>query len=411
MSGSNAPHSPDRNAPWRFWRLLHPGIGIEEWRAASAHAITILRDLPAAARTNDPVELVDLILTERQFGEGHWDLTPAKRAYYSYVRPLLPSWVRPLLRRALLVPQGDRSPLGWPIEDRFVRYQFAMLRYLLDFVGEPAIPYLRLWPGEARFALVLTHDIETRKGQAFAREVAALEESYGFRSAFNFVAEDYPLDEKLIGELRERGFEIGVHGLKHDGHLFLSRKQFERGARRINKHLKRLNAVGFRAPFTHRNPEWMQMLEIEHDSTFFDTDPFETINGGTMSIWPFMMGHFVELPFTLPQDHTLLSMVRENSPKLWLKKIDFIERHSGMAMMITHPDYLRNPKFFDTYEEFLRRMRDRDGYWHALPVDVARWWRRRVEVPYLDQDALLAALPGSTIGKIGVSSTEEVVSS
>ena len=107
--------------------------------------------------------------------------------------------------------------------------------------------------------------------------MASLEERYGFRSAFNVVPKDYPVDHNLLGELRERGFEIGVHGLRHNGRLFLSRRDFEHDLPGINDHLKRWDAVGFRAPFTHRNPEWMQDLEIEHDSTFFDTDPFETI--------------------------------------------------------------------------------------------------------------------------------------
>ena len=119
-----------------------------------------------------------------------------------------------------------------------------------------------------------------------------------------------------------------------------------------------------------------------------------------MSIWPFMMGRFVELPFTLPQDHTLLSMAGESSPRVWLEKVDFIERHGGMAMMITHPDYLLDPKFFEVYEAFLQRMSQKSGYWHALPRDAARWWRRRLELPELGQESLLAALPGASIGMI-----------
>ncbi len=400
-SGPNVLRDAALNAPWNFWRLLHPDIGIEEWREASAYAFHLLGDLPVAlAGADDPVEIVDRILTERQFGPDHWRLSPAKHAYYAFARPILPARLRPALRRLLLVPQQRTSLLRWPIEDRYVRYQFAMLRYLLEQTGEPAIPYLRLWPGNRRYALVLTHDIETARGQEFVLEVAALEERYGFRSAFNFVPEDYSINARLIGQLRERGFEIGVHGLRHNGRLFLSRRDFNRDVPRINAHLKRWDAVGFRAPFTHRNPAWMQDLDVEYDSTFFDTDPFETINGGTMSIWPFMMGHFVELPFTLPQDHTLLSMAGERSPRVWLEKINFIERHGGMAMMITHPDYLLDPTFFAVYEEFLRTMSQQSGYWHALPRDVARWWRCRLQLSGYDQESMLAALPGSAVGMI-----------
>ena len=34
---------------------------------------------------------------------------------------------------------------------------------------------------------------------------------------------------------------------------------------------------------------------MQYDLSFFDTDPFEPIPVGTMSIWPFMLGNFVEI--------------------------------------------------------------------------------------------------------------------
>jgi hypothetical protein len=295
-------------------------------------------------------------------------------------------------------------PLRWPIEDRYVRFQVAMLRYLVEKRGGEGIPYVALWPEGRRFAFVLTHDIEAAAGQGFVREVAALEERYGFRSAFNFVAEDYRVDESLMSELRARGFEVGVHGLKHDGRLFSSRKAFKERAMRINGYLKRWDAVGFRAPFTHRQPEWMQALQAEYDSSFFDTDPFETIPGGTMSVWPFAIGRFMELPMTLAQDHTLVSTLGERTPRLWMDKIDFIERHSGMALSVTHPDYLRQPEFFSVYEKFLRAMSTRRGYWHALPREVARWWKRRMELPGMGQTVAdaLERFPEGTIGTLYV---------
>src|SRR5439155_1741248 len=121
----------------------------------------------------------------------------------------------------------------------------------------------RFWPLGRPFAFALTHDVETAEGQAFVRTVADLDASYGFRSSFNFVAEDYPLDKDLIDELRERGFEIGLHGLRHNGKTFRSHTDFLRQAKRINHHLRSLKAVGFRTPLTHRHPGWMQALDIE----------------------------------------------------------------------------------------------------------------------------------------------------
>lgn len=391
------------NTPWRLWQLLDPSITTEDWQAAVYHAIYHLEDLPAMNAGRDLTSLIDSILTERQFGHDHFRLGSLRRFYYNAIRPLLPSALRPMMRRMFLSRQRDSALLGWPIEDRYAKFQVSMLRYLAEHRGG-TIPYLALWPHGHRYALVLTHDIESHHGQEFVRSVADLEERHGFRSSFNFVAEDYRVDESLIAELKERGFEVGVHGLQHDGKLFRSRASFKERAPKINGYLKRWGSAGFRAPFTHRHPEWMQALQADYDSTFFDTDPFETIPGGTMSVWPFFIGRLVELPFTLTQDHTLVSMLGENSPRLWLDKIAFIERHSGMAMTVTHPDYLRQPEYFSLYEKFLRTMSVRKGYWHALPCEVAQWWRRRSELPGLgiDERQALDMLPEGAVGLIKV---------
>lgn len=178
-------------------------------------------------------------------------------------------------------------------------------------------------------------------------------------------------------ELKARGFEVGCHGLKHDGKLFSTKKEFIKRAAIINERLKGSGMVGFRAPLTHRNPEWMQVLEIEYDLSFFDTDPFEPIPGGAMSIWPFFIGHFVELPYTLVQDYTLTAVLGETSPRIWLEKVDFIEKYRGMALLNSHPDYLKTKRTWDVYHDFLVYMKQRESFWHALPREVAAWWQMR----------------------------------
>ena len=162
--------------------------------------------------------------------------------------------------------------------------------------------------------------------------------------------------------------------------------------------------AGFRSPLTHRNPEWMQALDVEYDLSFFDTDPFEPIPGGSMSIWPFFIGHFVELPYTLVQDYTLTSILRETSPKIWLDKIGFIEKYHGLGLVNSHPDYLKSEYSLDIYYAFLAEMRKRDDYWHALPNEVAKWWRLRNDLsPNIDKNHITyskVALDGEKINII-----------
>ena len=382
------------NHPAAFWRLLtEPAPSHAQWDAAVRTAAWVL---PPAARAPEG-EIDRLLLNtlgEGQFGPDHWRLGPLKRAYY-LAKPVLP---RPLIRglRRLSRASTERSfSLAWPVEERYARFQWDVAHQLLRLTGRPTFSHIHFWPDGRPFAFALTHDVESAEGQSFARAVADLDASYGFRSSFNFVPEGYRLDWRLIDDLRERGFEIGVHGLTHDGHGFRSYREFMRRAERINHYLKELGAVGFRAPLMHRNPRWMQALEIEYDLSFFDTDPYEPIPGGTMSVWPFTTGRFIELPYTLVQDHTLSAVLKETTPALWLQKVDFLRRYSGLALVITHPDYLRDPRTWRVYADFLRAMRNKADFWHALPREVAQWWRERAAA------ASVAALAGGVERIIG----------
>jgi hypothetical protein len=48
-----------------------------------------------------------------------------------------------------------------------------------------------------------------------------------------------------------------------------------------------------------------------------------------------------------------------------------------MALVIVHPDYSSQGASKQIYELFLRKVKERGGYWHALPGEVASWWNNR----------------------------------
>ena len=386
------------NTPATFWQLLiEPRLSSAEWADAVQTAASIL---PRGNRSIyvDIDHIIASVLGEALFSPKCWQLSLSKRLYYQ-LKPLLPRSLGILLRRRYRQQQEEQFALGWPIEDRYVRFLYNCVANVLRKRKLDSVPYVNLWPHGHRFALVLTHDIEDEQGYAFVQDIAELEERQGFRSSFNFVPERYTIDHELLSTLRRRGFEIGVHGLKHDGKLFSSRRLFEQRVTKINRYLRAWEAVGFRAPYMHRNPEWLQALNVEYDLSFFDTDPYEPMPGGTMSIWPFSLGSFVELPYTLVQDHTLMTILGARTPRLWLDKVDFIERWHGMALVNTHPDYLREPSYLAIYEEFLNTMKERGNYWHALPRNVASWWRERAQFQPQGRDGQwdLSGLPGATI--------------
>ena len=362
------------NSPEKFW-LCEPPIKAQEWQEAIRRAVP---QLGLSKDTLSTQELLYLSLGEGRFGPDHWSISARLRLYY-LLKPALPRILTKGLRRLYTGGRHETRHEYWPTDPRFAAFQWEVLRQLLAIRGERAINYRTLWPERRRFAFVLTHDIETSQGQAFVRQVADLEEQMGFRSSFNFVLERYPLDVSLMEELRRRGFEVGCHGLKHDGKLFNSEPEFRARAALINSRMQDYGMVGFRSPLTLRNPQWMQQLEIEYDSSFFDTDPFEPIPGGVMTIWPFFLGRFVELPYTLVQDYALAAVLGARTADIWINKVQFIREHGGMALINTHPDYLRQEPTRTMYADLLQAAKSLPDYWHALPRDVAAWWRKRAD--------------------------------
>ncbi len=249
------------------------------------------------------------------------------------------------------------------------------------------------WPDNKKFALVLMHDVESMHGQEKCSLLMELEQKMGFRSSFNFVPEGYPVWPHLRNQLTENGFEVGVHGLKHDGKLYLNREVFEAKSKRINHYIHEWNVVGFSSPSMHRNLKWTQALNIRYDISTFDTDPFEPQPEGMGTIFPFRVEGsaqrqgYVELPYTLPQDFTLFTIMNEKNIDIWRRKLDWIADQGGMALLNTHPDYMNFDHTnlgieeypVEYYLDFLEYVREKyEGqYWHVLPNKIAEYYEEQ----------------------------------
>ncbi|MCU0332139.1 MAG: hypothetical protein MUE91_04585 [Ignavibacteriaceae bacterium] len=301
-----------------------------------------------------------------------------KKIYY-IIRPLIPRSVQIFLRSLLVKRQAKKFKAVWPILP-------GSERKPKNWKG---------WPDGKEFAFVITHDVELRKGHDRCRKLLELEEKLGFKSLFNFVAERYKVDKELREFIVGEGFEVGIHGIKHDGKKFKNKKIFDKRAIKINQYIEEWNIVGFRAPAVHHNLEWIGELDIEYDLSTFDTDPFEPQPDGVGTIFPFLVERkngqpgYVELPYTLDQDFTLFILMKETSPQIWIDKLDWIAKNGGMALVIVHPDYVNfsNEKVLEEYpvgyySDFLKYVKENyEGkYWNALPKDVAKYYKKMIAV-------------------------------
>lgn len=310
--------------------------------------------------------------------------------YYSVVRPFIPITVRQFLQERVNRKVKYHKDFIWK---EFVEVvatsqqstvssrQWAVVGGLASEDCELKTKDLRNNFVEFRYkegkecAVVLTHDVEEQHGFDFIPKVIELEQKHGFKSSWNIVPYKYKIDEGIIKLIRDAGHEIGIHGYNHDGKLYYSEKIFNARVPFINEALKRYGAVGFRSPQVHRNLVWLQKLDIEYDASCFDYDPFQPFPGGTGSIWPFIAGKFVEMPYTLPQDHTLFYVLKQKNISIWKNKADWVAQNKGVILALIHPDYLREKKHWEMYEELLQYLKTLENAWFCLPKELSQWWR------------------------------------
>ena len=297
------------------------------------------------------------------------------RAYYG-VRPLLPRSAQIAIRRQFSRIQARSRFPRWPIEAGLHDLYDVLFGFLEDIAGV-SVPWLAPWPAGHSWAVVLTHDVETDVGYRNINRLRDVEVAQGFRSSWNLVPRRYTVEDSVVAELWEGGFEVGVHGLYHDGRDLESRATLEERLPAMREAAERWRATGFRSPATHRSWELMPLLGFDYDSSYPDTDPFEPQAGGCCSLLPFFNGDLVELPITLPQDHTVFVILRHRDESIWLEKASFIKSRGGMALLITHPDYFLDPERIASYGRFLAGLGRDSTVWRALPCEVSEWWRRR----------------------------------
>lgn len=293
---------------------------------------------------------------------------------YYQIKPFIPRYLQILLRQRLIQLKMLRYKERWPIDKNAGGHPN-------DWCG---------WPEGKQFSLVLTHDVDTERGLNRCRRLIEIEEELGFRSSFNFVPERYNLDSYILSFVRRKGFEIGLHGLCHDGKLYQTKEIFMSRAIKINEYLQKWNAVGFRSPVMQYNLAWIHELDIQYDASTYDTAIFESESRGVGTIFPFWVcksdnqNGYVELPYTLPQDFYLFVIMKNKNIDIWKEKLDWIAIKGGMALLNTHPDYMNFGKGktgieeypYEFYIDLLRYIQKKfEGkYWHVLPNEMAKFW-------------------------------------
>lgn len=346
---------------WTTVALPEPAGGRPPWLPDGPLRLP-LADGAAPDLKRDAARLVDVLREERY--------APAMRSAtlalpFSYA--VLPAWIRMLAARTLHLPtrflRTRRDP-PWPIA--------PAADALLALAGlAPAAPW-----GAARWAVAVTHDVDTAVGLRCAPAVADRVEAAGFRACFFVVADAVRSDPGILRELRARGHEIASHDVHHDNRVcFLPAAEREERLRRARASIEPYGGVGFRSPSLLRSADLVEAVgrHFGYDSSLCDTDLEHA--RGCSTVLPYRLRGCLELPVTLPMDSSLayVGCAPDRAVALWREKCAYVRAVGGLAVLVTHtePHLSGRGARLDALERFLAWVAEQPDCRVLLPREVA----------------------------------------
>jgi hypothetical protein len=333
----------------------------------------------------NPSQVVDNLRRETYVDDWrHGRFRSALASMYYFVRPTLSVGVRRHLQRFHLRGWEKLLFPRWPVDCSVDSLLERLLLLSVRSSGAGRIPFIWFWPGGASSCAIMTHDVETALGRDLCANLMDIDDSFGIKASFQIIPEQrYSVTPGFLDSIRERNFEVVVHDLNHDGHLYRDRTQFLERAAKINAYGREYGADGFRAAVLYRKQIWYDALEFSYDMSVPNVAHLEPQRGGCCTVMPYFLGNILELPVTVTQDYTLFNILNEYSTDLWKRQIDLIMEQHGLISFIAHPDYIMPPRERSVYEALLRHLvllREERGVWTTTPGEVNRWWRQRAEM-------------------------------
>ncbi|MFH1539114.1 MAG: hypothetical protein ABIH66_09155 [bacterium] len=336
----------------------------------------------------DPVETLRGLLRERYVGASRPAVSGLPFHYHRFPRSMR-LWAHRLqVRRSAVEDEGFPA---WPVEPSAEALRRLLRAGFEAAAGKPLPSHGSLWPGGKRFAVVLSHDMDTAKSFAAMDNLAKMEEARGLRSCWNVVGAFYRHDHAALGAISSAGHEIALHGYNHDNKLaYLPGAEIEKRLDSCAGFANRYGVQGFRSPslLTSAALDAAVARRFVWSSSTIDTDVNSIIapHRGVCSVFPFFKDGLLELPLTIPLDDRLMIMGFRGDAffELVMKKTDWIAKVGGVVFLGNHPEphISGNAEMLAMYERLLDALAARGDAWFALPSELARHWRDTLNVPW-----------------------------
>ena len=342
---------------------------------------SVLLDRTQVVLPFDPNEVIDNLRLERYPNIQLRQHEYAFKKIYYWLRPFTNRSLRRWIQKLRAANWQKKEFPQWPVDTTVESICENLLLLSLRASGADRIPFIWFWPDGARSCVSMTHDVETVAGRDFCGQLMDIDDAHGIKASFQIVPEGrYPVTPEFLSQLRDRGFEVCVQDLNHDGRLFDNREVFLRRVALINRYGREYGAKGYRSAVLYRKAEWYRDFEFSFDMSFANVAHLDPQPGGCCTVMPYFIGDILELPLTTIQDYTLFHVLNEHSIDLWKRQIRMILAKNGLASFIVHPDYIAEANTQAVYRDLLAmlvELRSREALWFALPGEIDSWWRAR----------------------------------
>ena len=220
----------------------------------------------------DPTEIIENLRLERYASAEGSRIRNAAREGYYLTRPILHRSVRKQIQRLNLRGWKPLPFPSWPVDRTVENICEQLLLLALKATDADRIPFIWFWPEGYSGCVVMTHDVESDAGKDSCAALMDIDDSFGVKASFQIVPERcYSVSPHFLATIRDRGFEIGVQDLNHDGRLFNNRAEFLRRANLINRYAREYGAKGFRAAVLYRKPDWYDAFDFSFDMSIPNT--------------------------------------------------------------------------------------------------------------------------------------------
>jgi peptidoglycan/xylan/chitin deacetylase (PgdA/CDA1 family) len=223
------------------------------------------------------------------------------------------------------------------------------------------------------------------------KEIMQLEEKYGAKSSFYFLAIDrdirrfrYNIEdlENELGFIVDKGWEVGLHG---GYYAYNSLEEMEKEKRRLEKVLGK-DVIGYRNHYLRfKVPDTWELLAkagFKYDTTFGYEDIVGFRNGMCHPFEPFNLNsnkeiNILEIPLII-MDGALFGSAKsfEEAWETTRRLIDTVEKYKGVITLLWHSNNFNcafRDKFIKLYEKILKYCYDKNA-WMTSGNAIWRWW-------------------------------------